>query len=157
MEPRDSGFVCFKNPEDAEKALNAMNKKRLPDGSFLLVSQHISKRDNELIHNSKQPAPIQQNLCKTFDSNLFIKNLPADLSEAQFKETFAAHGPVVSVKFRINPHHAQATYKQGFVLYENVDHAKLAIKNLDQMSPFGNRPITVDFWVSKQELENERQ
>ena len=38
-----------------------------------------------------------------------------------------------------------------------MDHAKLAIKNLDQMSPFGNRPITVDFWVSKQELENERQ
>jgi len=25
------------------------------------------------------------------------------------------------------------------------------------MSPFGNRPISVDFWVSKQELENERQ
>ena len=24
------------------------------------------------------------------------------------------------------------------------------------MSPFGNRPISVDFWVSKQELENER-
>ena len=133
-----------------------MNKKRLPDGSFLLVSQHISKRDNELIHNSKQPAPIQQNLCKTFDSNLFIKNLPADLSEAQFKETFEKWGPVVSVKFRTNPHVAQATYKQGFVLYENVDHAKLAIKNLDQMSPFGNRPISVDFWVSKQELENER-
>jgi len=42
------------------------------------------------------------------------------------------------------------------VLYENVDHAKLAIKNLDQMAPFGNRPISVDFWVSKQELENER-
>jgi len=62
----------------------------------------------------------------------------------------------VSVKFRTNPHVAQATYKQGFVLYENVDHAKLAIKNLDQMSPFGNRPISVDFWVSKQELENER-
>jgi len=42
------------------------------------------------------------------------------------------------------------------VLYENVDHAKLAIKNLDQMATFGNRPISVDFWVSKQELENER-
>jgi len=42
------------------------------------------------------------------------------------------------------------------VLFENVDHAKLAIKNLDQMAPFGNRPISVDFWVSKQALENER-
>jgi len=65
-----------------------MNKTRLPDGSFLLVSQHISKRENELIHNSKQPAPIQQNLTKTFDSNLFIKNLPADLTEDEFKDAF---------------------------------------------------------------------
>jgi len=70
-------------------------------------------------------------LTKNFDSNLFIKNLPADLTEDEFKQTFEKHGPVVSVKFRTNPHVAQATYKQGFVLYENVDHAKLAIKNLD--------------------------
>lgn len=108
-----------------------MNKKHLPDGSFLLVSQHISKRENELISNSKLPPPIQQNLTKNFDSNLFIKNLPADLTESNFKAAFEKFGPVVSVKFRTNPHVAQASYKQGFVLYENVDHAKLAIKNMD--------------------------
>jgi len=39
--------------------------------------------------------------------------------------------PVVSIKFRINPHQSAASYKQGFVLYENVDHAKSAIKTLD--------------------------
>ena len=104
QELKESGFVCFKNPDDAERALNAMNKTRLPDGSFLLVSQHISKRENELIHNSKQPAPIQQNLTKTFDSNLFIKNLPADLTEEAFKDVFQKYGPIVSVKFRTNPH-----------------------------------------------------
>jgi len=65
-----------------------MNKTHLPDGSFLMVSQHISKRENDLIHNSKQPTPIQQNLTKNFDSNLFIKNLPAQLTEEEFKEAF---------------------------------------------------------------------
>lgn len=35
---KGSGFVCFKDPSAASNALAAMNKKRLPDGSFLLVS-----------------------------------------------------------------------------------------------------------------------
>merc|ERR1740138_555782 len=43
--------------------------------------------------------------------------------------------PVVSVKFRTNPHVTHSSYKQCFVLYENVDHAKSAIKNLDQSTP----------------------
>jgi hypothetical protein len=56
---KNSGFVCYKDPTSAANALVAMNKKRLADGSFLLVSQHISKRDNQLSQNSKNPAPIQ--------------------------------------------------------------------------------------------------
>ena len=69
-----------------------MNKKRLPDGSFLLVSQHISKRDNQLQQNSKNPAPIQQNLTKTFDSNLFVKNVPSSVTEEEFKKLFETFG-----------------------------------------------------------------
>jgi hypothetical protein len=44
---------------------------------------------------------------------------------------FGKHGAIVSLKFRINPHVQVATYKQGFVLYDNVESAKAAIKNLD--------------------------
>jgi RNA recognition motif-containing protein len=45
---RDFGYVCFKKPEDAEKALEALNKKPLENGQFLIVNQFISKRENEL-------------------------------------------------------------------------------------------------------------
>jgi polyadenylate-binding protein len=34
----DAAFVCYKDPIAAEAALTAMNKKSLPDGSFLLVN-----------------------------------------------------------------------------------------------------------------------
>lgn len=71
-------------------------------------------------------------------------------------DLFGKHGGIVSIKFRVNPHVAVATYKQGFVLYDNVEAAKLAIKNLDQSNVFSNKPLGVEFWVSKQELENER-
>lgn len=44
--PKDYGYVCFKLAEIAEKALNEMNKKKLDGGNFLMVSKHISKKEN---------------------------------------------------------------------------------------------------------------
>lgn len=43
------GYVCFKNSEDAERALDALNRKKLEDGSLLLVNRHVSKRENDLV------------------------------------------------------------------------------------------------------------
>lgn len=34
---KDSGFVSFKDSDSAAKAVEAMNKKRNEDGSFLIV------------------------------------------------------------------------------------------------------------------------
>lgn len=48
-ELRDSGFVCFKDPEVAEKAADEMNKKQIGEDQFLIVNRHISKKENELL------------------------------------------------------------------------------------------------------------
>lgn len=50
-ESRDFGYVCFKSPDDAEKALEALNKKPLENGQFLIVNKFVSKKDNELVGN----------------------------------------------------------------------------------------------------------
>ena len=42
----NKGYVSFKNGESAQNAIDAMHKKQNPDKSYLLVSQHISKREN---------------------------------------------------------------------------------------------------------------
>lgn len=52
---KDHGFVCFKNCDDAEKAVNALNRKQLGEGSFLIVNQFISKRENELAGDKISP------------------------------------------------------------------------------------------------------
>jgi RNA recognition motif-containing protein len=36
--PKDHGYVCFKKPEDAEKAQEALNKLRLGEDRFLIVN-----------------------------------------------------------------------------------------------------------------------
>lgn len=47
---KDYGYVCFANPEHAEKAMQEMNKKQIGnEGQFLIVNRHVSKKDNELL------------------------------------------------------------------------------------------------------------
>lgn len=46
-ELRDYGYVSFKESENAEKALEEMNKKQIGDDTFLIVNKHISKKDTE--------------------------------------------------------------------------------------------------------------
>lgn len=49
---KDYGYVCFKDPDHAEQAVNIMNKKSIGD-VFLIVSRHVSKKDNEPTHGSR--------------------------------------------------------------------------------------------------------
>jgi polyadenylate-binding protein len=55
---RDSGFVCFKDPEAAERAAENMNKKQIGPDQFLIVNRHISKKDNELLQSGSKIHPI---------------------------------------------------------------------------------------------------
>lgn len=52
---KDHGFVCFKSSEDAERALEALNKKILGGGQFLIVNQFVSKRENDLAGDKISP------------------------------------------------------------------------------------------------------
>jgi RNA recognition motif-containing protein len=54
----NSGYVCFKDPVAATNAIAAMNRKELGGGKVLLVSQFISKKDNELVQGPKSLNPI---------------------------------------------------------------------------------------------------
>lgn len=46
---KDYGYVCFKDPENAEEAMQEMNKKQIAEDQFLIVNKHVSKKDNELV------------------------------------------------------------------------------------------------------------
>eukprot|EP00350_Pseudokeronopsis_sp_OXSARD2_P007899 CAMPEP_0170543294 /NCGR_PEP_ID=MMETSP0211-20121228/2456_1 /TAXON_ID=311385 /ORGANISM="Pseudokeronopsis sp., Strain OXSARD2" /LENGTH=209 /DNA_ID=CAMNT_0010846629 /DNA_START=553 /DNA_END=1183 /DNA_ORIENTATION=+ len=105
------GYVCFKNYEDAERALNALNKKSLGDGQFLIVNQFISKRENELAGYNKI-SPISQNLIKTFNSNVFIKFIPSEVTEDELKKLFGEVGNIISVKLK-NPSRLITTRKSA--------------------------------------------
>lgn len=155
---KNFGYVSFKEPADAAAANQAMNKKKLEDGSYLFVHQHVSKRDNALAKNSLS-APIHQNMKKTFDSNLFVKNVPKATTEEELRKKFEECGPIISIRLRESHqgYFGPSAYHQYFILYEDVESAKKAIRKFDQSQIFGGKPLQVEFWVSRQELEAERE
>jgi RNA recognition motif-containing protein len=154
----NNGFVCFNNAKDANTAIDKMNKKRLGEkGTFLLVCPHVAKRENDM-STDKSRAPIQQNMKKCFDSNLFVRNIPFETTEQEVEKVFAQHGTIISVKIKTKKSSAGPTrFKQAFILYETVEMAQNAIRSLDQTRPFSLTPIEVQFWVSRVDLQQERE
>ena len=135
-----------------------MHKKQLGENKYLLVSQHISKRENQVAAQSSNSATIQSSMRKTFESNLFVKNIPSEISEEEIRKLFEEIGPVISIKLRqgkyFNPN---AAYRQYFVLYKDIECAKRAIQRFDQSTPFGARALSVQFWMPTNELHQERE
>jgi len=137
-EARDSlankGYVSFKEGAAAKLAIEVMNKKQMPDGSYLLVSRHISKRENQVAAQSPTTITntIEGSMRKTYESNLFVKNIPSEISEEELMSLFKEIGEVISIKMRqgkyFNP---AAAYRQYFVLYKDIECAKKAIQRFD--------------------------
>jgi len=62
------------------------------------VNQHISKKDNEPTQGSRLN-PITQNLNKTFNSNIYIKFIPNEVTEEELRKTFSMKDAnIVSIK-----------------------------------------------------------
>lgn len=94
----DTGFVNFKTSESATKAIEALNKQKMPNGSILMVSEHISKQQNQLSQGQMKLTSIDISMKKTFDSNVYVQFLPLTVSEAHLREVFSKAGDIVSVK-----------------------------------------------------------
>jgi len=92
---------------------------------------------------------------KTYECNLFVKNIPNFVEEDEVKKLFETVGPIVSLKKKRQGKNftgGTPTYAQYFILYADLNHAKDAIKKFDQSIAFDARPLSVEFWVPKAEL-----
>ena len=47
-------------------------------------------------------------------------------------------------------------YQYAYILYEKVEEAQSAIKKLDNSNRFGSKPLTVEMWLSPEEIKQER-
>ena len=159
---KDYGYVCFKDSAHAEAAMKAMDKKVISEGKFLIVNYHISKKENELAQGGRTIDPRTQNMTSTFNSNIYVKFIPIDVTEEELRKqfSFGDDSSIVSLKLSTsvkNYGDTEIKSQYAFILYNTVANAQKAIQRFDGQYIFGTtKPIHVEMWVSKDEKDQER-
>jgi len=91
---KEQGYVKFKEVNDANKAIEALHAKKSIGDRVLFVNKHISKTDPG--HDAKKT----QEMKKTFESNIFIRNIPKDVAEEDFRAVMEKAGQIMSLKMK---------------------------------------------------------
>lgn len=119
------GFVCFKHPESAAKALLDINGQ---EGLYVKPALKKEQRQMEVRVASEKFKKSMQKF------NLYVKNFPLDSTEEELKEHFAKFGPVNNVKIVRQPAAASSEESKeeskslgfGFVSFATTDAAARA-------------------------------
>eukprot|EP00826_Nyctotherus_ovalis_P036984 TRINITY_DN333_c0_g1_i4.p1 TRINITY_DN333_c0_g1~~TRINITY_DN333_c0_g1_i4.p1 ORF type:complete len:470 (+),score=132.30 TRINITY_DN333_c0_g1_i4:450-1859(+) len=127
------GYIQYFNPEDATKAIEAMNGKEV-DGKELIVDIYkVSRHDRD---------PLRF-------TNVFVKNLPSDVqSKEALDNLFAAFGERTSVGIFSQEYQGKVGY-YGFVNFAKPEDAAKAVaamngKEIDGSALFVTRALTKD-------------
>lgn len=88
------GFVSFENPEDAEKAVEALNGKKFEDKEWLVTKSKMTyKNGYNLKRGLKYSINISQGL-----NYLCVKKLHKSVTDEILKDYFSPYGTIISCK-----------------------------------------------------------
>lgn len=136
--------------------------KKIFNEKFLIVNYHISKKENELVgHGPRTIDPITQNLTTTFNSNIYVKFIPAHVTEEELRKQFEFEdedGKIVSIKLnKVNYGSTEYKSQYAYILYKGTPGAQRAIQRFDGQYLFNStKPLSIEMWVSKEEKEQEK-
>jgi len=114
---------------------------------------HLSTIKNHVIRaehfKPKSNADEQQ---KDNTTNLFIKNLPKDITSKDLYDLFVKFGNIISIKLKQKDNNECMGY--GYVNFEKVEDAQKAIESLNN-SDFKGKTILVSIFYSKNKRNDE--
>lgn len=91
------GFVNFENVDDAVRAVESLNGKKIDDKEWYVgKAQKKSEREVELKHKFEQS--MKEAADKYQGANLYVKNLDDTISDDKLKELFSQYGTITSCK-----------------------------------------------------------
>jgi polyadenylate-binding protein len=134
------GFVQYQNPEDAAKAIPALDKTKVK-GLEMIVQEYlpIEKRP-------KGSKPL---------TNLYVKNLPPNVtSKEELKKLFDSYGVMTSFAICENTLNDKKGWC-GYVNFEKTEDAAKALKEMNDKE-IGGIKLFVLYHVSKEKLYIER-
>ncbi|CAE7126304.1 unnamed protein product [Rhizoctonia solani] len=138
---RGYGYVHYETAESAEAAIKAVNRMLLNDKQ-VFVGHHISRKERQ----------SQIDELRSQFTNIYVKNLDTDISEAEFRDMFEQFGTITSAVLQID--HEGKSRGFGFVNFEKHEEAEQAVNEMNEKD-FKGRPLYVGRAQKKAERQNE--
>ena len=163
---RPYAIIVFSDAESANKAKEEMNDKKLDEEDEVkLYVDLLQKKSERKRMLTTKIGDINNKLNQEYKNcNLYIKNLPYDLTEDKLKEIFSKCGEVKSVKIdkfilqtKINNKFVEKEESRGFgyVCYTSEEGAKKAKEEFNGKTLPGyensKRPILINNFMPKNE------
>jgi len=136
---RGFGFVHFDTGEAADAAIAGVNGMLLND-KVVFVGHHVPKRERQ--------AKIDE--VKSHFTNLYVKNLPTEVEEKEFRELFEKFGTVTSAVVTTDAEGKSKGF--GFVNFESHEGARKAVDELHEKDYKGQQ-----LYVTRAQKKGERE
>jgi polyadenylate-binding protein len=133
------GFVHYETAEAADSAIKAVNGMLLNDKK-VYVGHHISRKERQ----------SKLDEMKAQFTNLYIKNVDPEMSQAEFETLFEEFGNVTSAMIQVDEEGKSKGF--GFVNYEHHEEAQKAVDNLHDTEHYGRK-----LFVSRAQKKAERE
>nr|CAG4648839.1 EOG090X0BVS [Polyphemus pediculus] len=131
---RGFGFVCYEDPESAEKACDEMHAKDF-NGKTLFVgrAQKRNERQTELRRKFEQMKIERMNRYQGV--NLYVKNLDDTIDDERLRKEFAPYGTITSAKVMTeggrNKGQFHTSLGFGFVCFSSPEEATKAVTEMN--------------------------
>ncbi|KAK7351631.1 hypothetical protein VNO77_11220 [Canavalia gladiata] len=141
------GFVNFENADDAAKAVEALNGKKL-DGKEWYVGKAQKKSERELELKERYEQSVKEVVDKYQGANLYLKNLDDSVGDEKLRELFSEFGAITSCKVMRDPH--GISRGSGFVAFSTPEEATRALGEMNGKMVAG-KPLYVAHAQRKEE------
>ncbi|XP_057984300.1 polyadenylate-binding protein 7 [Malania oleifera] len=147
------GFVNFENPDDARRALQAMNESQL--GSKVMYVARAQKRaEREQILRRQFEEKRREQILKCKGSNVYVKNIDDDVNDDELREHFSQCGTITSAKLMRDDRGISKGF--GFVCFSTPEEANKAVATLHGYM-FHRKPLYVAIAQRKDERQAQLQ
>lgn len=155
---RRSALIMMRRKADAMRAIATLHNTKLhpDDEDMIYVARARSKRERMVDEQRGTSEPLEST---TRGRNLFVSNLPSDVTTQQLGTVFGRFGTVTSVKVR-SGNDERSPKKFGFVCFATEEDAREAMNRMHgaRLSDEEEEddPISVQMYRSKREREAEK-
>ncbi|XP_044470296.1 polyadenylate-binding protein 4-like [Mangifera indica] len=142
------GFVNFEDPDDAAKAVEALNGKKFDDKEWY-VGKAQKKHEREVELKGKFEQSLKEAVDKFEGLNLYVKNLDDSITDDKLKEFFAEFGTITSCKVMRDPN--GISRGSGFVAFSTAEEASRALLAMN-----GKMVVSKPLYVALAQRKEER-